>query len=56
MIGLKVMLKWIKKLLSESAEKPQISTNQNSIAISVCFHYDNDLYLKLKVKIQKPVS
>ena len=45
------MLKWIKKLLSESAEKRQKSTYQIpiKIAISDCFHYDNERLFEIKV-------
>ena len=44
------MLQWIKKLLSEIAEKLQISTYQISIkkAISDCFHYDYELLFEIK--------
>ena len=44
------MLKWIKKLLSESAQKRQISTYQISIKIasSDCLYYDNELLFEIK--------
>ena len=51
LIGSKIMLKWIKKLLSESAQKRKISTYQISVS-SDCLYYDNEL----KSEILKPKS